>query len=782
MIVGARATVLVTLLGFLLVCVPFVPAADLAEEIRGIDPVVLKGEAAKEAAAQLQADLRARRNAANERESKAWADIHSRADWENFRDSRIKALRASLGTFPDAPEKLNVRVTGKLEGEGYRVENIVYESRPGWFVTANLYLPAEQGKSMPGILICHSHHNPKWEGELQDMGMNWARQGCMVLVMDQLGHGERRQHPFLDDKSYPEKFRPSRQDYYFRYNEGMQLHLIGDSLAGWMAWDMMGGVDLLLGRPGIDKERIILFGAVAGGGDPAAVTGAIDSRISAVGPFNFGGPQPETKYPLPEDAESSFNYAGGGSWESTRNLRLSARDGFLPWVIVGGITRRKLLYGREFSWEKEHDPVWKRLQSIFGFYDAKESVRPAHGKGLLSGQPPEASHCNNIGAIHRQMIYPALKDGFAIPAPEKEYHQTRTRAELTCMTDVVLKDVKPLTLCEIARKIAKERTETYGKNLANIKSEKRVEQLQMDWAKLLGDIEPKGQAKPGAIDTQSVGGVSVHRFSLQMEPGVVAPTLLLVPDGKKRVACVVGLAQDGKAGYLKHRAEEIAGLLKGGVAVCLPDLRGTGETRLGEGRGRQSSATAISSSELMLGQTMVGLRLRDLRSVLKYLRTRTDIDGQHMALWGDSFAPENGEDFRAAVPLDAEKLPEHSEPLGGLLALLGALYEKDIQAVLARGTLAGFASVLESPFCYLPRDIIVPGAIAVGDLDVLASNINARALRLEGLVDGLDRRVDKQHLRDRFPRVVLLQNDRNASILGEERTDAAKWLLSELQK
>src|SRR5437667_3862897 len=103
----------------------------------------------------------------------------------------------------------------------------------------------------------------------------------------------------------------------------MQLHVIGDSLIGWMAWDLSRGVDLLLVRPGMDPKRIILLGAVAGGGDPAAVTAALDPRIKAVVPFNFGGPQPETVYPLPKDPEKAFNYAGGGSWESTRNLRLS---------------------------------------------------------------------------------------------------------------------------------------------------------------------------------------------------------------------------------------------------------------------------------------------------------------------------------------------------------------------------------------------------------------------------------------------------------------------------
>ena len=102
---------------------------------------------------------------------------------------------------------------------------------------------------------------------------------------------------------------------------------------------------------------------------------------------------------------------------------------------------------------------------------------------------------------------------------------------------------------------------------------------------------------------------------------------------------VIGLAQEGKAGFLKHRAELIAQLLNGDVAVCLPDVRGTGETRLGLSRGRTSEDTSLSSGELMLGETMVGARLRDLRSVLHYLRTRRDLDARRLAVWGDSFRP-----------------------------------------------------------------------------------------------------------------------------------------------
>src|SRR5205823_11039144 len=133
------------------------------------------------------------------------------------------------------------------------------ESRPDLWVTANLYCPAkgqpltpstspqrgEGGKLHLGILIIHSHHNPKTQGELQDMGMTWARAGCYVLIPDQLGHGERRQHPFSAASDYSGPFAVDRQDYYFRYDTSLQLYLLGESLMGWMVHDLMTGVDVL---------------------------------------------------------------------------------------------------------------------------------------------------------------------------------------------------------------------------------------------------------------------------------------------------------------------------------------------------------------------------------------------------------------------------------------------------------------------------------------------------------------------------------------------------------
>lgn len=764
----------------LLVLFSAVPAeaGGLADRLRQFDATVIPrdSELGKQLPQMLGASLRARRDDANVIESKIWhLRIRDKTDWEAYRDVRLRRLEKALGEFPRGSGELKVRLLRTLAGPGYEIDNLVYESRPGFLVTANLYRPSRPPKSMPGILIIHSHHNPRTQGELQDMGMTWARSGCMVLVPDQIGHGERRNHPFTDKTSYPAEFKVGRQDYYGRYNASLQLYLIGDSLMGWMVWDMMRGVDLLLSKPGIDDRRIILLGAVAGGGDPAAVTAALDLRISAVAPFNFGGPQPETKYPLPDDAESWFNYAGGGSWESTRGLAFSARDGFLPWVIVGSVAPRGLIYSHEFAWDKERDPVWKRLQKIWGLYDARDRLGFAHGRGLLQGKAPEATHCNNIGPEHRKPMYPILQKWFDMPPPDREYQKRHPTEDLLCLKD----GVKSLPLHRLAGQIGAERLAAGRRERAKLSPDKNRASIRNAWADILGGAGPHSWKQTERAT--EVSDVTCLRTVLTSDGDIAVPVTLLLParTGKTRVPVVVAVAQAGKQAFFQHRAAGVAKLLEQGVAVCLPDVRGTGETKpAADGRGRTSTGTSLSATALLTGQPLLGGRLRDLRAVLAYLRERPEIDPQRIALWGDSFAPVNPPERNLQVPWDAPKLPDQSEPLGGLLALLGALYEDDVRAVYIRGGLVSYQSVLESPFLYLPHDAIVPGALKAGDLPDVARALGSRPLRLEHLVDGVNRRVSTEAMRDAYGAsdAVLLHAQPSPA------DDVAAWLVSSLRK
>ncbi len=788
---------------------------DLPTALSQFDANILPPEDRRAAARRIEEDVQRRLQAANEHSRAEWIHVASRAEWERFRTAKLASLRDSLGQ-PGIAVPLRQRVTGRVKGDGYRIENVVYQSRPGLWVTANLYQPDKPRSSMPGILISHAHHTPKEHGELQDMGVTWARAGCLVLVPDHLGHGERRQHPFRSAADYARPFQVSRQDYYFRYDLGVQLHLVGESLMGWMVWDLMRGVDLLLAQENIDPRRILLLGAVAGGGDPAAVTAALDQRISAAVPFNFGGPQPETRYPLPEDAEREFNYAGSGSWESTRNLRGSAADGFLPWVIVGSIAPRPLIYSHEFSWDRERDPVWKRLQTIYGLYQSPDHLAFTQGRGELRGQPPEATHCTHIGPPQRRMIHAAFKEWFGIDVTNESSDRHPAEA-LLAMTAEAEQELQPNKLTEILYGLARERIERARRRYSEWPLAQRRRQAQADWSRLLGNetgstnslaptpTSPRSEetkresesksrsesksksnikSKNGAAD--GVRRFSIESFVLTPEPSVVLPVLLLKPDrtntveGFQKPAVVVAVAQAGKQRLLQERSNEMASLLEHGAAICLPDLRGTGETRPGAGRGRRSAATALSSTQLMLGGTMLGAQLRDLRGVLAWLRTRDDLDARQLSLWGDSLTRPNPPETDFRIPRDEDDaLPNSPEPLGGLLALLAALYEDDVRAVYVQGGVASLESVLAKHLVLIPHDAVVPGALAIGDVADVISALAPRRVRLEEMVDGWNRTLSTPDLANAFQSAATDYGASGAAAqfsFSPARTSCVPWL------
>ncbi len=758
---------------------------DLEEALAGISPLVLTDEGRAASKGMMWRDVGRRRDAANEANRGEWDGIRGREDWEAYRDVRLGRLRESLGRWPEAPEEVNVRVTGTVEGDGFVIENLVYESRPGDWVPGNLYRPNRATKPMPGILIAHSHHQGKEQGELQDMGMTWARAGCAVLVIDQVGYGERRAHPFRGPGDYAgEGYRAGRQDYYYRYDSGMQLHLVGESLMGWMVWDLMRGIDVLLGREGIDRKKVVLLGAVAGGGDPCGITAALDGRIAAAVPFNFGGPQPETGYPLPEDAEETFNYLQGPYWESTRGLRRTAADGFFHWMIVGSVAPRRLIYGHEFSWDGERDPVWKRYERIYGeFYGARENLAVAHGKGVLRGQAPEASHCGQIGRYHRRMIHPEFHRWFGIEVSEEdEYSSRREVGDLLCMTAEARRELEPAGFVELVSGLGDRRLAEARGRLAGLTPEGQRERLCRDWGRMLGTVEPGGAAEEVWATTEALGagGAEVRRVVLEVERDVVVPLLLISGrHGTGGAPLVIGLAEEGKQGFLGHRAGEIAELVSGGAVVCLPDLRGTGESRIDGSRGRTSGATNISVNLMMHGETVMGQRLRDLRSVLAWGRELEGIDAGRVTLWGENFVPANSADAEFKVPHGVGGRPEQPGPGGGMLALLGALFDEGIARVYVGGGLVSYRSALEDPHVYLPHDTVVPGALTAGDLSDIIAALAPRAVRLDGGVDGLGRRSGADATADEYG---IARGRYDGSGAGDRleidgRSPVARWML-----
>jgi hypothetical protein len=147
-------------MGVLLLLASMVIADDSAADLSSFDSEVLPGEAATWRS-MVRDDLKRRLTEVNRDSRVASLKLKTKDEWEAFLQPKLEALRTSLGDWPKPPDKPNTRVTASVDGEGYRVENIVFESRPGLWVTANLYSPRPLKASMPGIIISHSHHRPK---------------------------------------------------------------------------------------------------------------------------------------------------------------------------------------------------------------------------------------------------------------------------------------------------------------------------------------------------------------------------------------------------------------------------------------------------------------------------------------------------------------------------------------------------------------------------------------------------------------------------------------------
>lgn len=646
-----------------------------------------------------------------EAERRGWERVQTLDDWKRFRNPKWKALAASMGEFPHR-QSLEIKVIKVFRGDGYQRHDLVYKTRPGYWVTANLYLPAEARARMPGIVIAHSLHAPKTQFELQDMGILWARAGCAVLVLDQVGYGERRE-------GYPWE----REAYHSRYITGMQLDLVGESLMKWMVWDIMRGIDLLLERDDVNKKQIILLGAVAGGGDPAAVAAALDERVSAVVPFNFGESTPEIPRFLPEKNQWPLALAdpGLGDWETPRCLRRGIIDQFLQWTVCAMAAPRRFVYSYELGWNVEDLPAWARYKKVFALYGAQDHLAEAHGFGPFPG-PGE---CWNIGPVQNRSLYPTLERWFGIPIPfealESSVRANLTRepgdrqpeAELAVLTPATAAQLHMRTTHELAREIAQAKVESSRSALARMTPQSRQQWIRSELAKRLGEIEPNPNPQATVHWSKKLPDATVEGITVIAEAGIPVPLLLFRPESKAStpVPVVVGVAEGGKELFLATRSGEIETMLKRGVAVCLPDVRGTGETSPDSRRDPDNAETMHAVNEEMLGETLVGRRLKDLRTVLVYLEQRVDLDGKRIALWGESLTPVND----ASLIFDENPLwrvgpqiQHQGEPLGGLLALLGALYDEHVRVIAVRGGLASYSSVLDGAFAYVPADITVP--------------------------------------------------------------------------
>lgn len=206
--------------------------------------------------------------------SRCLADIRSLDDWRTRRGEYRRQLQEMLGLWP-MPERssLNPVTTGTLEHQDFTVEKLHFQALPGLYVTGNLYVPRRLDKPAPAILYVCGHSGALVNGVncgnkavYQHHGAWFARNGYVCLVIDTLQHGE------------------VRGSHRGTYSEGQWWwNARGYTPAGVEAWFGIRALDYLCSRPEVDPQRIGMTGR-SGGGSYTWTVAALDDRVKVAAP------------------------------------------------------------------------------------------------------------------------------------------------------------------------------------------------------------------------------------------------------------------------------------------------------------------------------------------------------------------------------------------------------------------------------------------------------------------------------------------------------------------
>jgi hypothetical protein len=195
----------------------------------------------------------------------------TKKEWEQYRVTLKNEIIKKTGALVKQDLPLNLKETGSIKMPGYTVKNIAFQTRPGIFATANVYIPDGQGK-FPGVIVMMGHSaNGRLYDKYQSVGITLALNGYVSLCIDPWGSGERTTiHGVFEDHGDGN-------------NLGSALMNIGQPLIGMLLTDNIRGVDLLASLPYVDAQNIGATGSSGGGNQTMWLT-AMDERIKAAVP------------------------------------------------------------------------------------------------------------------------------------------------------------------------------------------------------------------------------------------------------------------------------------------------------------------------------------------------------------------------------------------------------------------------------------------------------------------------------------------------------------------
>ncbi len=623
-----------------------------------------------------------------------------------------------IGGLPERTP-LNPRRVGRLERAGYAVEKVLFESRPHFYVAANLYLPSDRKCPAPAILVpCGHAREGKASPNYQRLAQGMVKQGFVVLVYDPLGQGERSQYwDYARGDSRIGLCCPEHE------YAGTQSLLVGVNLASYRIWDGMRALDYLCTRDEVDVTRLGCTGC-SGGGTLTTYLVALDERLRAAMPVCYVTSR-EAWLATGQiaDAEQVQDHAIARGIDQSDLLIAGA-----PRAIRIGAASRDFfpIEGTRRAFEE-----LKRMYALLGVEEAAD-LFVAEGEHGFSQSLREAAYqwfqlwlAGKGDGSHFQSLSP----GMAMTSPSETtpvpfFSEPPTEPEpvedLWCAPDGQVNTLGSRTVFCFTR----ERALALPPAPPEMASRGEAEEWQGETRSRLLELlnVPGGHGAP-SCDQLGVfyrGKCGIEQLTFQSERGITIPALLFVPDKEpgQKWPGIVYVHQDGKeaeagpTGTIQMLASE------GNVVLAL-DVRGVGEAHAIGAVPRDYAFMGTDGYHFyqygMLGHTLVGRRVHDVLRGLALLAERPEVDAERLSIVGQGS--------------------------GGLLALFAAALDGRVGTAVCCQSLLAYRDIAAHEFhSWRPPDF-VSGILPVCDLPQVAACIAPRRLVLAGPVDHMRRRV-----------------------------------------
>ena len=607
-----------------------------------------------------------------------------------------KTMWEAVGPFPEKTP-LNVKITGTFKKDGYHVENLIYESLPGFYVTASLFIPEKIRKPAPAILFCSGHSTgvyrlPNYQRPL----LNLVKKGFVVLAIDPIGQGERLQYSdsekgdLLLDNSTMEHSYPSTQ-----------VFLTGKSIARYFIWDGIRGIDYLVSRKEVDAKRIGVHG-LSGGGTQTAFISALDERVAASAPACY-----ITSYKRliesvgVQDGEQNFYHGIENGIDHADFIEIRAPK---PTLIMATTNDFFSIQGARETYAEA-----KRIYELSGKSDNIEIVEDIHHHGYT------IKNREALYAFFQKHLHPEYSGpGSSIEEepefmPEIELQKTSTGQLSTTIGGESVFSLNRMDAEKLVNELQVSRND-FTKHLPGLINSAK---------KLSGYHEP---AIPGPRDEAVFSGriqregYVVEKYFIKGEGDYVIPYLLLVPikPNNKAVIYLHPTDKSTEAGV----GGEMDWFVRNGFTVLAPDLIGTGEMGPGSFRGDtyfNDISYNMWYTSTLVGRSIVGIRAGDVVRLTRLLKESNGISEVY-GLARKEMAP---------------------------VLLHAAAFDQAITRIALIDPYSSYQSIAMNRF-YNPAFVhnIVPGALKAYDLPDLAASLAPRKLIMVDVTDGLGNTTD----------------------------------------